>query len=143
MNIKKLLKSGVFFTLLFGFTQSFAWQMVYHNDENGNVVSGKLEVLIDAINNGHNVRVMREINGIKNVVDADEIYIKDNKVYMTNTRAISIQEDGTKYKFQPTAYHFFILYDTDGNFHMSRWLVGINQKLSEEYMNVDLKWFID
>lgn len=116
-----------------------AWTLVYAHDGEGKPTYGNIDVLIDAVRNGKDVRVVLNDSY---ATSAQNLWIANGKVYMQNTTHVSVKFVGDVLQFQDNAYHWFIIVDTDGNRHMSRWSVGEHTDRGDSFDRVGVKWFV-
>jgi len=139
MNLKKMLKVGVLLTLLFGVTQGFAWQMVYHHDANGNKIAGSLDTLKNAIENGHKVRVSYS----NTYIDPVLVLIKNNIVYLQSANYVALSFNNDIASFYTPATNSYVNVDSNGNRIVME--VKADGSTSKVYakQNLEMKWFID
>ena len=129
-------------TLLLAMSNAYAWNKVYANDATGNVTFGSLAALIDAVQQGQDVKV--SMNGT--YVTCQYVYVVSNSsVACSNNTNISIQSvvPGASFGFQNDAYHFFLIVNTLGQRDASRWSVGAHIDRGRTKDTLSIQWFVN
>ena len=120
------------------------WQFAYEHDGQGHPVEGSLDVLVDAVSNGADVKVGVESSGVTSFFDCDFLYVKEALVTCMNTRHISVRGiEGGGFGFQDNAYHWFSMVNTNGKRDMSRWNVGEHVDRGHNQDRTGMRWYID
>ncbi|MBN1186063.1 MAG: hypothetical protein JXB49_27525 [Bacteroidales bacterium] len=124
--------------------ENSSWQLVYENNNEGEVINGSVADLIEAIKKGKELRVVtyndEKQTGYATI--AENIWIKNGIVYMQNTTQISVQYNGDDLNFQDNAFHWYIIINTNGIRNMSRWYVGEHTPRGNDSDRVAAKWFV-
>ncbi len=123
--------------------ENSSWELIYENDANGNVIQGSVGALIHAVQQGKEVRILTDNKkGTEYSSNAEHVWIKDGIVYIQNTSNISVTWEGDQLVMQDDAYHFYYTINTNGDRHMSRWLVGTHTPKNSSSNKIGVKWFV-
>lgn len=126
-------------------TTGTSWQLLYAHDCGGEPTAGDLNLLIEAIRNGHRVRMLIEFKH-KNqeyITEAENIWIKNNTVFAQNTSLVSVSFHRDKLSFHEDSYHCMMVVSTKGDLDTIRWSVGEHKKRGHTQDKVAVKWFVD
>jgi hypothetical protein len=129
-------------TLLLAMSNAYAWDKVYANDATGNVTFGSLATLIDAVQQGKDVKV--SMNGA--YFTCQYVFVvSSSSVACTNNTNISIQSvvPGASFGFQNDAYHAFFVVNTLGQRDVSRWSVGAHIDRGHSKDALPIQWFVN
>ncbi|WP_428240092.1 hypothetical protein [Gynuella sp.] len=125
--------------------QQTGWVLAYSHDSQGNVVSGDISTLSDAIANGADVKVNYDSSsaGYATFFDCEWTFVKSDYVACTNTSHISVQSAlGSNFGFQDNAYHWYIMVNTEGKRDMSRWRVGAHESVGHTQDRTAMNWWV-
>ncbi|HIK28399.1 MAG: hypothetical protein N3E45_00730 [Oscillatoriaceae bacterium SKW80] len=124
--------------------QKRSWRLIYAHDEYGKPTAGNVNLLIDAIRNGHKVRIVIDIKDYEYALDADILWIRNGVVYAQNTSAVSAAFKGERLVFLEDSYYFMTIVNTKGDREVIRWSVGEHRRKDGLAHNkVAAKWFVD
>ncbi|NEP37003.1 hypothetical protein [Moorena sp. SIO3B2] len=119
------------------------WSLAYAHDANGNRTAGNINNLINAVENGSQVRVLMDSGDQKNLMYAEHIVLKNGIVYVQNLSGASLVFDGDVLKFLDDTYRLMMVVSTKGDRDMIRWSVGEHTPRGHNNDKVAMKWFID
>ncbi|NEP35887.1 hypothetical protein [Moorena sp. SIO3B2] len=120
------------------------WSLAYAHDANGNRTAGNINDLINAVQNGYQVRVLMDSGDVQYITYAENIWVKKNGiVYVQNTSHVSATSDGDVVKFQDDSYWWMIIVSTKGDRDMIRWNVGEHTPRGHNNDTIAMKWFVD
>ncbi len=119
------------------------WSLAYAHNANGDQTAGNFNDLINAVQNGSQVRILIDGNDQQYATDAENIWIKNGIVYVQNTSHVSIAFDEDVLRFQDNSYWWMIIVSTKGDRDMIRWNVGEHTPRGHTNDKVAVKWFID
>ena len=124
--------------------ENSSWKLVYENNKDGEVITGSVDDLIEAIKNGKELRVVtyNDEKQTAYATIAENIWINNGMVYFQNTSHISVEYKGDDLNFQNNAYHWYIIINTKGVRNMSRWYVGEHTPKGNSSDRVAAKWFV-
>ncbi|NER95061.1 MAG: hypothetical protein F6J86_14695 [Symploca sp. SIO1B1] len=122
-----------------------SWKLLYAHDQAGNCTAGDIQLLIKAIQNGHQVRLVScSQEDFNYAIDAEILWIRNNIVYAQNSSHISASFHGNRLMFHQDSYHFITISSTKGDREIIRWNIGEHKKQGGiEYKKVAIKWFAD
>ena len=118
------------------------WKLVYYNSDEGACLKGNLSHLIDAVENGKQVRVVMEQGDIICAVDANYLWVKDNIVYAQNNGQVSSHFEGNMLVFQDDSYYWMFIVSSNGDRQAIRWLVGDHNSLGKNNDRISIKWYV-
>ncbi len=118
------------------------WKLVYYNSDEGEVLDGNLNNLINAVENGKQVRIVMEKDKITSAAEAQYLWVKDDVVYAQNNEQVSVRVVEGKLVFQKDSYYWMFIVNTDGERDMIRWSVGAHDMRGENEDRVYIKWFV-
>jgi len=121
---------------------SFQWKLIYYNSENGETIKGNIDILINAVKNGQQVRIVFEQESLIFATDAEYLWVLDNVVYAQNNGQVSVGQRGNKLFFQDDSYYWMFLINSNGERDMIRWSVGEHDMVRRNKDKVSIKWFI-
>lgn len=122
---------------------STAWQLIYAHDAKGEQITGEINSLIHAIRQGCQVRlVIKFAEEYEYVMEAQSLWIKNETVYAQNTNQVGVRFQRNQLLFPDEASHYMINVSTQGNFDVSRWLVGKHKSLGDVSHKVAIDWFV-
>jgi|MudIll2142460700_1097286.scaffolds.fasta_scaffold273553_1 hypothetical protein len=142
--MKKMIMTAVLCACVLAFASSaMAWTLVYAHDANGVATYGNLQVLIDAISAGKQVRFSIEGTGSVVVFDAQTIEVTNGIVFAQNTSHVGWFNgaDGSV-GFNAPGYYGFYAVSTQGNATLSRWRVGEHTSEGDTQHRWGMKWFV-
>ena len=119
------------------------WSLAYAHDANGNRTAGDINDLINAVENGSQVRVLMDRNHQQYVTYGESTWIKNGVVYVQNISHVSVTFDGDVLKFQDDSYWWMMIVSTKGDRDMIRWNVGEHTPRGHDNDKVAVKWFVD
>lgn len=119
------------------------WSLAYAHDQNGNPTFGDINTLINAVQNGHRVRVLIDRSDSQYAFDAESLWIRNGIVYAQNTSSVSVTFEGDVLKFQDDSYHYMFIASTKGDHDAIRWSVGEHTPRGHNLAKEKMKWFID
>jgi len=127
-------------------TRISGWVLTYENDGLGNSVDGDIMLLVKAIREGADVKVMIPRYGNEDMIfNCESTYIvAGNIVACQNTSVISVDgSHGLNFGFQDNAYNWYVMLNTEGKIDMSRWLVGEHtlHPYGHTQSTTGIKWF--
>ena len=143
MNTNIVFRFVLALPLLICMSEANAWNLVYANDTVGNATYGSITTLINAIKQGHEVRVSQGGTFFENCA---ELFLNsDGSVTCTNYSNISNNSTvpGPGFGFQNDAYHWFVMINTKGQRDMSRWSVGAHVDRGHSQDTIAIQWFVD
>lgn len=135
------------------------WTLAYHHDENGNPISGtKIKDLIDAVLNGHDVKVlvMDDKRGHSYIFKTDFVFASNDGSFVCGQNpygGVSVDQDQDrtlKWKDEDSVegglYNWMVIACTKGYLDITRPLLGSPERCkgkehTREYHK--MKWFID
>lgn len=99
--------------------ESFRWDILFENDEEGNQIKGKLEKLIEAANQNYPIKIKIYLpNNVTKIIEAETINVDNRTVHAMNTKEISLAKDNNgNYFYQKEAYHYYVIASSNGSFH--------------------------
>ena len=114
--------------------------MRYEHDENGNLISGDLQRLIDEVDDGDDLKVVLITPYGTKTTDATNVWTGNGRVYIQGW-AISSSFSGDDLSFYyPNDYYFFTNFDTSGRLQASRYYMdGTAVRTSEHTFGA--KWY--
>eukprot|EP01083_Nonionella_stella_P155039 500303_1 len=126
------------------------WTLVYENDNTGGATYGQLTDLVDAVEDGADVKVSVDYDSTssQNFWIPDYVWITGDHVYAQNTDQISISQLSTGDNdlgfqfFQNNAYHYHEMVNTFGQHHAARYRITGGAFISESKRRVGTKWFV-
>ncbi|NEQ83514.1 MAG: hypothetical protein F6K26_25935 [Moorea sp. SIO2I5] len=119
------------------------WSLAYAHDANGNRTAGDINDLINAVQNGSQVRVLMVHGNEQYITYAENITIKNEIVYVQNNSHVSIIFEGDVLKFQDDSYWWMVIVSTKGDRDKIRWNVGEHTPRGHDNDKVAMKWFVD
>ena len=119
-----------------GTTCSSPWKLVFHNDANGNVLSGSKYSLMAAVLSGARVRV---IIGTSYSTETDNMHVFGNHVFAQLLQHIS---KASWNRFQDNAYWWWVFVSTNGVMQMTRYSVGSNYHRGTNSGKTSIKWYV-
>ncbi len=122
--------------------ENSTWKLVYENDPEGNTINGDIDSLINAVQNGKELRVFTYTVEQQYITDAENIWIRNGIVYMQNSSNIGVSFKGERLFVQDDAYHWYFTINTKGERNMSRWLVGEHAPKGDNSDRIAVKWFV-
>jgi len=117
-------------------TCSSPWQLAFHNDASGNVLSGSKASLVSAVLSGARVRV---VIGTSYSAEADNVNAYSNQVFAQLLQHVS---KASWDKFQNNAYWWWVIVSTDGLMQMTRYSVGSNTHRGTNSRKTNIKWYV-
>ena len=126
--------------------QKPSWTMLYAHNYDGEKTSGELNLLINAIRNGHQVRIVikHQDGDYEYATYAENLWIRNSIVFAQNTSAVSSSFSGNRLRFHEDCCHWLIIVNTKGEMEMSRWNLGEHKKREEAIcQKVAVMWFAD
>ncbi len=119
------------------------WLLAYAHDQNGSPTFGNINTLINAVQDGHRVRVLIDGSDSQYVFEAESLWIRNGIVYAQNTSSVSVTFEGDVLKFQDDSYHYMFIASTKGDHDAIRWSVGEHTPRGHTLEKEKMKWFID
>ncbi len=119
------------------------WSLAYAHDQNGNPTFKDINTLINAVQNGHCIRVLIDRSDLQYAFDAESLWIRNDIVYAQNTSSVSVTFEGDVLKFQDDSYHYMFIASTKGDHDAIRWSLGEHTPRGHNLEKVRMKWFID
>ena len=119
------------------------WSLAYANNTNGDQTAGNLNDLINAVQNGSQIRILMDLGGQQYVTYAENITINNDIVYVQNNSHVSVEYDGDVLRFQDHSYWWMMIVSTKGDLDVIRWNVGEHTPRGHTNDKVAVKWFID
>ncbi|KAJ7385241.1 hypothetical protein OS493_016309 [Desmophyllum pertusum] len=119
-----------------GMTCSSPWQQAFHNDANGNVLSGSKCSLKAAVLSGARVRV---VLGTSYSTEADNVNVQGSHVFAQLLQHVS---KASWDKFQDNAYWWWAIVSTDGVMYMTRYNVGSHTHRGTNSGKTSIKWYV-
>lgn len=124
-------------------TNSSEWTLAYAHDKDGNPLEGDINVLINAVKNGQDVKIIMNDNQDEYYsTEAENLWVKKGIVYAQNTSSVSVEFQGKILRFQEDSYYWMVIVSTIGNRDMIRWSVGEHTPQGHDSDKVAMKWFI-
>lgn len=125
-----------------------SWTKVFAHDENGTVVFGDVNVLINAIRQGQEVRMLLKVDDFPRqdyVTSAENLWIRGNVVYAQNVTQVSVTSTTPESDivFQKDATYWMIIVNTKGGIEMMRWLVGEHTLKDHTQSKAGITWFVN
>lgn len=99
-----------------------SWKLLYEHDEQGKIISGTVESLIEAVSKGYpiKVRIHQPSNRI-HVMEAEWLFIENQIVYASNTNQVSVTKNKSgDYVYLEDSYHYYVIVGSDGHHHATR-----------------------
>lgn len=123
-----------------------SWTFVYENSKTGKCINGNLKELINAINEGAEVRVIlnhKDHHQIKSWT-AEVVQVKNGIVYAQQNTEISLCgfEPNSSTFFQDNAYHYYVVVSSKGQQDMTRYNVTDGKSRGHTNGKVGIKWFV-
>ncbi|MEX2162560.1 MAG: hypothetical protein WD751_11710 [Anaerolineales bacterium] len=110
-----------------------SWKLLYENDENGNRTRGSIKRLVQAVKSAYpiKVRMVRE-DGHSEIMEAQWVFEENDLVHASNVDQISMKRDKDgNYSFMDDAYHYYVVINTKGMHHASRFFIGGRKRDSD------------
>jgi len=140
--MKKIILSLTTIFILILASNSFAWTLVYSHDSSGNRTSGDLSLLVNAANNGNDIRFMLVGDTSNVIMDAQIVWVQNGIVYAQNKSMVSPEFVGDVLDFKANPYYGFHIVDTNGIVNISRWYISNNTSAGHTQHQFAIKWFI-
>ena len=115
---------------------SSPWQLAFHNDANGNVLSGSKASLISAVLSGARVRVFI---GANYNTEADSLHLFGGHVFAQLLQQVS---KASWDRFQNNVYWCWVIVSTNGMMQMTRYSVGSNVPRGTNSGKKSVKWYV-
>ena len=115
---------------------SLPWQLAYHHDANGNVISGWKYGLISAVLSGARVRV---VTGTSYSTETDNVHVHGGHVFAQLLQHVS---KASWDRFQNNAYWWWVFVSTKGVRQMTRYSVGSNTHRGTNSDKTSIKWYV-
>ncbi|HAG82000.1 MAG TPA: hypothetical protein DCL61_12740 [Cyanobacteria bacterium UBA12227] len=128
------------------------WKLLYAHDCYGNGTFGNINLLINAIRNGHRIRMVIEYAGkdFEQATEAENLWIRKGIVFAQNTSAVSTLFSGDRMKFNDDFSYSMMIVNTTGEMEINRWNGGEPKKFGEakkkensKFCKVAVRWFGD
>lgn len=102
------------------------WKLAYAHDESGACTAGDKYSLIDAVRSGADVRIVvhDKYNHADNVMEPENLWVKDGQVYAQCTHLVSSVFDGPNLSFVNDSFHYMSNFCTTGRRDIIKWMVG-------------------
>lgn len=118
------------------------WKLIYYNSNDGETIEGDISDLINAVENGKQVRVVVDQGSITFATDAEYLWVFHDVVYAQNNGQVSVGPTGNKLNFINDSYYWMFLVNSKGERDMIRWSVGEHKMVGRNKESVSVKWFI-
>lgn len=137
------------------------WELAYAHDKHGNPVTGSLNTLINAVENGAEVRVCIDYDdlGPCRYFGVQSVWIRNGHVHAQDSLSVSCaftdsyswgsaasvdasyNKEGLR--FLDDAYHYYEIVSTTGDTDKSRWNIGEHKLRHRNQGKFAMKWFVN
>jgi hypothetical protein len=99
-----------------------SWELLFEHDENGNLIEGSIERLIEATLKGYPIKIrIHHSDTDVEVIDAQSLSVDNKKIFASNTSLISTTKDASgDHVYQDNTYHYYVIAGSNGMFHQKR-----------------------
>lgn len=99
-----------------------SWNLLFEHDEQGNSISGNVEILAEAISKGYPIKIrIHQSNNSIQVMEAQWLFVENKVIYASNTDQVSLTRNETgDYVYQEDSYHYYVVVGSNGHHHAMR-----------------------
>jgi hypothetical protein len=147
LTVKKWIQISLLVLVLLGIlvwaVQQTQWQHVYTSGFGGEPRYGSLQTLLAAVQAGKDVKVeVDQGSGYLIYLPAESVWTRGSHVYAMNTSVIGVVTQPDSYRFNPDAYHWYILVSTKGKLDLIRFAVGSGESRGHDESRAKVRWFV-
>lgn len=102
-----------------------SWKLLFEHDENGGRLTGNIKRLTEAAEKAYPIKVkIYGEDGHIEMMEPQWVFVEKELVHASNVDQISMTQDKDKnYTFMDDAYHYYVVVNTRGRHHASRFFV--------------------